>query len=82
MTICKLIYLFFLQYLKVLRHPAILKYHASYEDSSETYLITEPVVPVEAVIEDLDVREIVAGLFCIVQALDFLHDKVMHKNKC
>ena len=70
------LFYFFEQYLKVLRHPAVLKYHALYEDSNEVYLITEPVIPLDMVIDTLDVNEIIAGLFNIVQALDFLHEKV------
>jgi SCY1-like protein 3 len=69
----------------VLRHPAILKYYASYENS-EVVMVTEPVQPLDYVLHELDVDEIIAGLYNVVQALVFLHEKVrnnfflMHNN--
>ncbi|XP_031569529.1 protein-associating with the carboxyl-terminal domain of ezrin-like [Actinia tenebrosa] len=69
------------QFLKVLRHPAILKYYGSYENS-EVVMVTEPVQPLENVLHELDVDEIIAGLYNIVQALVFLHEKgdLSHNN--
>ncbi|EDO34376.1 predicted protein [Nematostella vectensis] len=60
--------------LKVLRHPAILKYYSSHNGSDEVAMVTEPVEPLEHVLNDLAVDEIVAGIYNIVQALVFLHD--------
>ena len=39
-------------------------------------MVTEPVEPLENVLQTLDVDEVVAGLHNIIQALAFLHDKV------
>ena len=65
----------FLQNLKILRHPSILKYHESFENSKGITIVTEPVCPLECVIETLDLTEIISGLFDILGALVFLHEK-------
>ena len=39
-------------------------------------MVTEPVQPLESVIQTLDTLEIIAGLYNVVDALAFLHDKV------
>lgn len=39
-------------------------------------MVTEPVWPLESVIQTLDTLEIIAGLYNVVDALAFLHDKV------
>ena len=39
-------------------------------------MVTEPVRPLESVIQTLDTAEIIAGLYNIVEALVFLHERV------
>ena len=39
-------------------------------------MVTEPVRPLESVIQTLDTSEIVAGLYNVVEALVFLHERV------
>ncbi|XP_071489082.1 protein-associating with the carboxyl-terminal domain of ezrin-like [Diadema antillarum] len=70
--------------LKVLRHPTILKFFASCNNVDSTYLITEQVKPLELVIEMLSPEEICAGIYNVVEALSFLHDRggVSHNNVC
>nr|XP_054770081.1 protein-associating with the carboxyl-terminal domain of ezrin-like [Lytechinus pictus] len=70
--------------LKVLRHPTILKFFASCNNVDSTYLVTEQVKPLELVIEMLSPEEICAGMYNIIEALSFLHDRggVSHNNVC
>lgn len=44
-------------------------------------MVTEPVRPLESVIQTLDTLEIIAGLYNVVDALAFLHDKVCCLDK-
>jgi len=39
-------------------------------------MVTEPVWPLESVIQVLDTVEIIAGLYNVVKALVFLHERV------
>ena len=39
-------------------------------------MVTEPVRPLESVIQTLDTTEIIAGLYNVVEALVFLHERV------
>lgn len=72
------------QCLKTLKHPAILKHHWSYDNSEEFCMVTEPVRPLESVIKSLDTMEIIAGLYNVVEALVFLHERggLSHNNVC
>lgn len=72
------------QSLKVLKHPAILKHLWSYENSAEFCMVTEPARPLESVIQTLDTTEIVAGLYNVVEALVFMHERggLSHNNLC
>lgn len=64
------------QHLKVLKHPALVKHLWSYENSEEFCMVTEPIRPLESVIQTLDTTEIIAGLHNLVEALVFLHERV------
>ncbi|XP_077986598.1 protein-associating with the carboxyl-terminal domain of ezrin-like [Glandiceps talaboti] len=70
--------------LKILRHPTILKFFDSCNNVEGTYLITELVKPLELVLETLTSEEICAGMYNIVEALSFLHQRggVSHNNVC
>ncbi|RMX46617.1 hypothetical protein pdam_00020965 [Pocillopora damicornis] len=72
------------QCLKTLKHPAILRHHWSYDNSEEFCMVTEPVRPLESVIKSLDTMEIIAGLYNVVEALVFLHERggLSHNNVC
>ena len=39
-------------------------------------MVTEPIRPLESVIQTLDTVEIIAGLYNVVEALVFLHERV------
>ena len=39
-------------------------------------MVTEPVRPLESIIQTLDTVEIIAGLYNMVEALVFLHERV------
>lgn len=70
--------------LKILRHPTILKFFDCCKSLEGTFLITEQVHPLELALETLSPEEICSGLYNIVEALAFLHDKggVSHNNVC
>lgn len=72
------------QHLKVLKHPALVKHLWSYENSEEFCMVTEPIRPLESVIQTLDTTEIIAGLHNVVEALVFLHERggLSHNNLC
>ncbi|ESO95844.1 hypothetical protein LOTGIDRAFT_239407 [Lottia gigantea] len=72
------------KYLKTIRHPSILRFIASGESSEGSYLVTEEVFPLESIIKNLSAIEICAGIYEILEALVFLHDKVgiSHNNIC
>ena len=68
--------IYFLQYLKVLQHPNVLKFHALSHSSKEAWLVTEHVTPLETLLESLTADEILTGLSDVIEALSFLHDRV------
>ena len=70
--------------LKTIRHPNIVKYFYSEENSPanvnvnhvKCLLITESIRPLSNLINELNKEEIIRGLFSITTAISFLHDKV------
>ncbi|XP_069122020.1 protein-associating with the carboxyl-terminal domain of ezrin-like [Argopecten irradians] len=68
--------------LKSLRHPSIVRFLASGDQSSHTYIVAERVVPVLSVLDTHSSIEICAGLFSILEGLSFLHEKagMCHNN--
>ncbi|XP_078685970.1 protein-associating with the carboxyl-terminal domain of ezrin-like [Branchiostoma floridae x Branchiostoma belcheri] len=70
--------------LKILRHPTILRFFDTCQNVEGTYLITESVRPLELVIDTLTSAEICAGMFNVIEALSFLHERggVCHNNVC
>ena len=65
-----------LQQLKLLRHPYIVRFLSWKKTSTGGQLVTEPVKPLESVIDSLTALEISAGLYNVIDAVTFLHDKV------
>ncbi|CAI9716038.1 protein-associating with the carboxyl-terminal domain of ezrin-like [Octopus vulgaris] len=70
--------------LKVLRHPAIVRYILSGHSADGSYLVTEFVKPLETVTKDLSPVEICSGFYNIIDALVFLHEtvEISHNNIC
>ena len=68
-----------LQVLRQLRHPNILKYISSVKDHDGSFLLTESVVPLSALLAHLSAVEAVAGIRDIARGIEFMHDKV---SKC
>jgi len=68
--------------LKLVRHPCILKYIDVVETERHLKLITEDVVPLSNQIHCLETFEIISGLYNVLEALIFLHEKakLVHGN--
>ncbi|CAK9821694.1 Protein-associating with the carboxyl-terminal domain of ezrin [Anthophora retusa] len=70
--------------LMLYRHPCILKYVSSWSRSSKFFLATEQVKPLIQTIETQNTLQICMGLYSILRALVFLHEKAStsHNNIC
>ena len=66
------------------RHPCILKYVSSWPKGSKFFLATEEVKPLVQVIGVQTTLQICIGLYSILRALLFLHEKASasHNNIC
>ncbi|XP_043254553.1 protein-associating with the carboxyl-terminal domain of ezrin [Colletes gigas] len=70
--------------LMLYRHPCILKYVSSWSKGSKFFLTTEHVKPLIQSIQTQSTLQICMGLYSILRALVFLHEKASasHNNIC
>ncbi|BFZ19969.1 hypothetical protein BsWGS_23007 [Bradybaena similaris] len=70
--------------LRGLRHPNIIRFIGCGHSSDGFWLVTESVQPLFTFVSDMSSHELCAGLYDVLQGLEFLHSKlgVCHNNIC
>ena len=74
---CTLVFTCFpVQHLRLLRHPNILKFLSCELSRDYITMATEPVIPLNQLLEKMCMEGLVMGWRGVAQGLIFLHDKV------